>query len=212
MTRYTLHGMWPSGPTYKVALMLSLIGEPYDYEHVDLRQGVQKSPEYLEHNRYGVVPTLIDNRSAVAYCQSSAILQHLAETTGALNGASPGERTVAREWVFWAGDRLTHGVYRSRAAKLGFAKLPADVVAHYEAGAHAALKDLDQWLKHNDWVAGGGSPTFGDVDIYGVVAYCGQAGIDLSDLAGVRHWIARIEALPGFESIDHLLPKESRKA
>ena len=212
MTRYTLHGLWPSGPTYKVALMLSLLGEPFDYVHVDLRQGEQKSPEYLERNRFGVVPTLIDNRSNEAYCQSSAILQHLAEATGAFNGAAPGQRTVAREWVFWAGDRLSPGIYRTRAAKLGFAKFPADVVAHYEANAHGALKDLDAWLKHNDWIAGGATPTFGDVDIYGVVAYCGQAGIDLSDHEGVRHWISRVEALPGFESFDHLVPKESRKA
>src|SRR5262245_26543269 len=31
--RFTLHGIWLSGPTYKVALMLSLCGEPFDYVH-----------------------------------------------------------------------------------------------------------------------------------------------------------------------------------
>ena len=29
--RYTLHGIFASGPTYKVGLMLSLAGEPFDY-------------------------------------------------------------------------------------------------------------------------------------------------------------------------------------
>jgi glutathione S-transferase len=212
MARYTLHGMWPSGPTYKVGLMLALCAEPFDYVHVNLRGGEQKSPEYLAGNRYGVVPTLTDNHTEENYCQSSAILQYLAETTGRLNGASASQRTVAREWVFWCADRLGPGVYRTRAAKVGFAKFPDDVVAHYQTAAHAGLNELDAWLKHNDWVAGGASATFGDVDIYGVVAYCGQAGIDLADHAGVRAWMARLEALPGFQSIDILLPKESRKA
>ncbi len=212
MARFTLYGMWPSGPTYKVGLMLSLAGEPFDYVHVNLREGEHKSPEYLEHNRFGVVPSLLDSRTAESYGQSSAILQYLAETTGKLNGVAASERTVAREWVFWSADRLGPGVYRTRAAKLGFAKFPDEVTAHYEANAHLALKELDSWLKHNDWVGGGANPTFGDVDIYGVVGYCGQAGVGLDDHGGVKSWVSRVEGLPGFSSVDHLLPKESRKA
>src|SRR3954469_14023052 len=37
--RYTLHGIWASGPTYKAGLLLALAGEPFDYVHVDLRAG-----------------------------------------------------------------------------------------------------------------------------------------------------------------------------
>jgi hypothetical protein len=37
MARYTLHGIFASGPTYKVGLMLRLTSQPFNYEHVDLR-------------------------------------------------------------------------------------------------------------------------------------------------------------------------------
>ena len=42
--RYTLHGFFRSGPTYKVGLMLALAGEPFDYVHVNLREAEHKQP------------------------------------------------------------------------------------------------------------------------------------------------------------------------
>ena len=51
--RYTLHGIFASGPTYKVGLMLSLAGEHFDYVHVNLREGEHKRPEYLAKQRFG---------------------------------------------------------------------------------------------------------------------------------------------------------------
>ena len=58
MTRFTLHGIFASGPTYKVGLMLNLTGTPYDYEHVDLRSGAHKADAFLAKNRYGLPDTL----------------------------------------------------------------------------------------------------------------------------------------------------------
>ena len=39
---YILHGVWLSGPTYKVGLMLSLTGQKFDYEFVNLREGAHQ--------------------------------------------------------------------------------------------------------------------------------------------------------------------------
>ncbi len=51
--RFELHGIWLSGPAYKVGLMLSLCGEPFDYVHVNLRGGEHKSPAFLAKQRLG---------------------------------------------------------------------------------------------------------------------------------------------------------------
>ncbi|TMJ37157.1 MAG: hypothetical protein E6G87_08945, partial [Alphaproteobacteria bacterium] len=53
--RFTLHGFALSGPTYTVALMLSLCRHPFSYIHVNLREGAHKQPDYLVKNRYGQV-------------------------------------------------------------------------------------------------------------------------------------------------------------
>ena len=42
--------------------------------------------------------------------------------------------------------------------------------------------------------------TIADVDIYGVVAVAGEAGIDLAEYPQLKAWAERIEALPGFKA------------
>src|SRR5207253_8107823 len=54
--RFTLRGIWLSGPIHKVGLMLSLSGAPFSYVHANLRDGEHKQPEYLAKNRFGQVP------------------------------------------------------------------------------------------------------------------------------------------------------------
>jgi len=211
-TRYVLHGIFASGPTYKVGLMLTLTSTAFDYEHVNMMQGAHKTPEFLAKNRFGQVPCLEDRQTGALMCQSSAILEYLAETTGKLLGADAAERQVAREWVYWSNDRLARGVYRPRAFKFGFAKAHDEVVSHYTNEGKAALTELDKHLAGKSWLAGGGGPTFADVDVYGVVGYAPHAGHTLADWPNVAAWVARVEALPGFQSIDALLPKESRAA
>src|SRR6185369_6631737 len=126
-SRFTLHGLWLSGPTYKVALMLSMCGEAYAYRHVDLRAGQQKTPEFLALNRYGQVPVLVDGE--LTLCQSGSILEHLAATLGKFGGDGEIEKARAREWLFWEFDKLSPNIYRARAVKRGFFKFEESVMA-----------------------------------------------------------------------------------
>ena len=211
MARFTLHGIFASGPTYKVGLMLNLTGTPFDYEHVDLRSGAHKADAFLAKNRYGQVPVLDDRDKGECLCQSSVILDYLADETGKFGGADRSARLRAREWQLWGAGVLTTGIYRTRAAKLGFFKFPEQVVeANLQMGQNA-LKELNTLLDGRDWLVGVG-PTIADVDIYGIAAYAPQAGIDTAHLTHLRKWAARIEALPGFRTVETCLPQQSQKA
>jgi glutathione S-transferase len=209
--RYVLHGVWASGPTYKVGLMLSLAGEPFDYVHVDLMHGAHKSPEFLARNRFGQVPCLVDASNGRSLCQSASILDYLADTTGKFGGATLEERISAREWMFWDFDRLAPNIYRTRAVKLGFRKAHDAVVDAQVIDAGLALKVLDTHLAGRGWIVGEGT-TIADIDVYGVVAYAPAAGFDLAAYPNVVAWMARIEALPGYSGPDQLLPKASKAA
>ena len=189
---------WASGPTYKVGLFLSLAGEPFDYVHVNLREGEHKRPEYLAKQRFGQVPLLVDNSNGRHLCQSAAIVEYLADKTGKFGGATLQERMDAREWVFWEFDRLSKGIYRPRAAKLGFAQFPAEIVAHYEADGQAGLKTLESHLGGRSWIVGD-APSFADIDVYGVVAYAPQAGVDLSAFPNVSAWMKRDRGAAGLQ-------------
>lgn len=209
--RFELHGMFVSGPTYKVGLMLSLAGEPFDYVHLNLMEGEHKRPAYLAKQRFGQVPMLVDRSNGRHLCQSAAILEYLADTLGKFGGASLDERLRAREWLYWDFDRLAAPLYRARVIKAGFRPAPAEVLEDCQAAAKTALKVLDTHLAGRDWLVGEGV-TVADIDIYGVAAFAGAAGIDLADYPQVAAWAKRVEALPGFQPADALLPKTSREA
>lgn len=211
MARYTLHGIWLSGPTYKVGLMLSLTDSRYDYEHVDLRAGAHKADAFLARNRYGQVPVLEDHQTDICLCQSSVILEYLAQETGRFAGKDRSEALRVREWQFWAAGQLSSGIYRTRAAQLGFFSFPDDVRKAHLQAALSALRELDTLLAGRTWLVGN-APTIADIDLYGVVAYSGQGKIDLHPFASIHRWMAACEALPGFRGIAECLPQSSLKA
>jgi len=209
--RYELHGIWLSGPAYKVGLMLSLCGEPFDYVHVDLRAGEHKSPAFLAKQRFGQVPLLLDKTAGRSLCQSASILEYLAETLGRFAGDTPEERIEAREWMFWDFDRLAPAIYRSRGMRLGLRSMPFDTAAMYFNDGNAALKVLDDHLASREWLVGKG-PTIADIDVYGVVAYATQGGFDLAKYTNISAWIGRLSALDGFGSPEQVMPKASKAA
>ena len=208
MARYTLHGIFASGPAYKVGLMLNLTKTPYNYTHVDLRGGAHKAPAFLAYNRYGQVPALEDHQTGQVLCQSSVILDYLADETGQFGGASRADRLRAREWQLWGAGNLTTGIYRTRGLKLGFAKFPEQVADANQQMALAGLKELNTLLEGKTWLVGA-APTIADIDIYGIAAYAPQAGIDVAAYPNVAAWLARVEALPGFKSVTDCLPQAS---
>jgi glutathione S-transferase len=209
--RYELHGIWLSGPAYKVGLMLSLCGEPFDYVHVNMRAGEHKTPAFMAKQRFGQLPLLVDNGNGRKLCQSASILEYLAEMLGKFAGDTIEEKIEAREWMFWDFDRLAPNIYRSRGMRLGFRSMPFDMAAMYFTEGNAALKVLDDHLAGRDWLVGKGA-TIADIDLYGVLDYAAAGGFNLAQYKNISAWIVRLKALKGFGSPEQIMPKESRKA
>ena len=104
---YTWHT--PNGR--KPAILLAELEVPYEVHLVDLAQGEQKRPEYLELNPNGKIPALVDTDSQlgrVVAFESGAILVHLAEKFGTLGAVTAKMHAHARGWTRPAGfERLT---------------------------------------------------------------------------------------------------------
>jgi glutathione S-transferase len=205
--RFTLHGFALSGPTYTVALMLSLCRHPFSYIHVNLREGAHKQPDYLVKNRYGQVPCLRDGQ--VFLSQSAAILEYLAGKLGKFDGKTEFEQQRVREWMFWIWDKLAAPIYRLRQRARGLRQFGDEVKVMYETEARSALAVLDHELAKSEWLTGR-KPTIADIDAYGVIRYAAEAGMDVSTYPRIAEWKKRFEALPGFATPEQLLPLESR--
>ena len=201
--RPLLHGIAFSGPTYKVALMFALSGEPFAYKHMDMKAGAHKAPDYLAINRYGQVPAVVDG--ALSLCQSGAILQYLADKYGKFGGKNAEERARAREWLFWDADRLAPGVFRSRGVARGFLNLDPGTVGYFRDHGEQGLKVLEAELAKRPFVAGK-SPTIGDIACYGVLAFAKEGEFDLAAYPNISAWMERMQQLKGFKGPYDLLP------
>src|SRR6266481_4250048 len=102
--RFTLYGSPHSLPTYKVALMLRLAGEPFSFRYVSFQKEMHKTPDFLALSRWGQVPVLVDGERV--HLQSASIVEHLAETLGRFQGSDPATRQAVREWLYWGVDVL----------------------------------------------------------------------------------------------------------
>ena len=114
--RFTLYGSPHSLPTYKVALMLRLAGEPFSFRYVSFQQEMHKTPAFLALSRWGQVPVLLDGQRV--HLQSAAIVEHLAGTLGRFEGADPAARQLVREWLYWDVDALFPAVFGCYSVQL----------------------------------------------------------------------------------------------
>jgi glutathione S-transferase len=208
--RFTLYGSPHSLPTYKVALMLRLSGEPFSFRYVSFQKGMHKTSDFLALSRWAQVPILVDNGRV--YLQSAAIVEHLAETLGRFQGADQATRQAVREWLYWNVDALFPPIFNGYGVQLGQrGLLPISVepvIADYHRKrAETALSVLDSHLAGRDYLCAA-EPTIADLFCYGDVAFAEICTFDLNRWTNVVGWSERVKALAGFEAPFALLKME----
>ena len=208
--RFTLYGSPHSLPTYKVALMLRLSGEPFSFRYVSFQKGMHKTPEFLALSRWAQVPILVDGGRV--FLQSAAIVEHLAETLGRFQGADPATRQVVREWLYWNVDVLFPPIFNCYGIQLGQRGLlpihvEPTIASYHLRRAETALSVLDAQLAHGDYLCAG-EPTIADLFCYGDVAFAELCSFDLDRWDNVTGWIERVTALAAFKSPFALLAME----
>src|SRR5258708_216047 len=137
--RLTLYGSFTSSSSYKPMLYLALSGLPFSFRTVNLKNGVQKQPEYLAINRYGQVPAL--RHAGLTIVQSNIVLDYLARTTGHFAGATEQDRGTAREWLSWEADNITNVAKVRHYSR--FRKVDPAVMDYFHPLADAAITVVD---------------------------------------------------------------------
>lgn len=183
-----------SGNSYKIRLLLSLIGVSYEKVPVDLPQGGTLTPEFKRMNPRGQVPVLEDAGEII--WDSQAILVYVARRYGSeqwLPTDALGEAKVM-QWLAVAENELLYGLGRARAA-LKYGR-PYNVEDSQKTG-RAGLEVLDGHLTDREWLAAA-HPTIADVACYPYSALAPQGDVPLDPYPNVCAWLTRIQALPGY--------------
>jgi glutathione S-transferase len=201
--RFTLYSNFESGNAYKVALMLTLCGEPYEYVHMEIFSGAAKSDEHKARNKFGEVPVLVDNAKNRTLAQSGVILVYLARELGKFRVA---DELKALEWVAWEGHRLLAGFARARFLRRFTPGMDASVLAYIDVQARNGLNVLEERLASSPFLEGD-TATIVDLLCAGYMWMFDETGQSESDWPNVVAWRSRLEKLPGWKHPRELLPR-----
>jgi glutathione S-transferase len=204
--RLTLYGSFTSSSSYKPMLFLSLSGVPFSFRTVNLKVGVQNTPEYLAINRYGKVPALCHQGLTVV--QSNVILDYLARATGIFEPADPQHRWQAREWLAWENDAITN-VARVRHYSR-FRSVDPIIMEYFRPLAIDALAWVDRALEGREWLVGDAC-SIADIGCWGRMVFMAEGGFDITTWPNLLAWSDRIKALPGFALPYDLIPSKDRE-
>lgn len=191
-----IHHFPKSGHAHRALVFAKLAGIAHEAVYVDLLSGEHKSPEFLAMNPDGQVPVLEDGDVVVS--DSNAILVYLARTYAPewMAKDAVGDAQIQR-WLTLAAGEIAFGSCAARLITVFNAPLDPEFAS---ATAAKAMKKLERGLENRDWLVGD-RPTIADVAAYSYTAHAPEGNVSLEPYPNIRAWIARFEALDGFEAM-----------
>lgn len=208
MPEYQLYCFAQSGNSYRVALMLNLIGANWLPVFVDFFvEGVQRTPEFRANiNEMGEAPVLVHGTKKLT--QSGVILTYLAEHSGKFLPRGEDERLEALRWILFDNHKVGSylGTYRFLRA---LAKPPGDpvIINFFKARIDGSLGILDKHLADRPFIVGT-APTIADLSLVAYLYYpIEELGFDVAaERKNIGAWLDRVKALPGWAHPYDLMP------
>ena len=185
-----------SGNAWKVRILLTQLGLPFERVTLDLAKGATSDPAFRAKSRFARVPVLEleDGRTIV---ESAAIMLYLAEGTRFL----PDNRFLRAEvtsWLTFEQADLMRALALPRVYRLrGVADEMAGRIADFQEAAYPALGKVDAWLATHGWLVDE-RYTIADIGMFGYVSMAHQGGYEMQRFPAIDAWLARVRAQPGW--------------
>jgi len=193
---YRLHDNMSSGNGYKVRLLLTQLGIPFERIEYDVDKAETRTPEFLAINSNGRIPVL-EIAPGRYLPESNAILCYLAEDTHFMP-ADRLQRAHVMQWLFFEQYNhepnvatvrfwITHKVEMTEFRKIALPVKRKDGIA--------ALGVMEQHLTGRDWFVGT-AYSIADIALYAYTHVAPEGGFDLGPFPAIRAWMDRVAAEP----------------
>jgi glutathione S-transferase len=208
MAEYQLYCFAQSGNSYRVALMLNMIGADWEPIFVDFfKSGVQRTPAFRATiNEMGEAPVLVHGSKKLS--QSGVILTYLAAHSGKFLPHGEEARLEALRWILFDNHKVGGQVGTYRFLRC-FAKPPGDpiVIKFLKTRIDGSLGILDKHLTDRLYILGD-KPTIADLSLISYLYYpAEELGFDVSqEHQNIGAWLDRIKALPKWAHPYDLMP------
>lgn len=192
-----LYDYLPSGNGYKVRLLLTQLGIPFDRVELDIIKGQTRTADFLRKFPNGRIPAIEFDDGKLLF-ESNAIISYFADGTLFLP-ADEFERAQVMQWLFF--EQYSHEPY---IASVRYLVIHPDVqdprrgiLDMMRKRGYDALGVMEGHLKSRDWFVGSGY-SIADIALYAYTHVADEGGFDLSAYPKTRAWLDRVKSQPRY--------------
>ena len=190
-----LYNYLPSGNCYKIRLLLTQLGIPFENIEIDILKGESRTPEFLAKNPNGRIPVL-ELESGQFLAESNAIIFYLSEGTRFLPQARL-LRAQVLQWLFF--EQYSHEPFiatsRFWIAYLGKAEEYKEAIEQKRAPGYAALAMMEKHLQQHSFFVGE-QYSIADIGLFAYTHVAPEGNFDLTRFPAIGTWIKQIESQP----------------
>jgi GSH-dependent disulfide-bond oxidoreductase len=196
---------WTTPNGRKVSILLEELGVDYTAHPINIGQGDQKTPEFLDISPNNKIPAIVDQDTGLKLMESGAIMIYLADKYGKFLAKDGDERTRTIEWLMWQMGGLgpmlgqVHHFVHFNPGKTDYAE------ERFSTEAKRLYSVLDKRLEGRDYIVD--EYSIADMACWPWISRYEWQKIDLNDYPNVRAWYQRLAARPAVQKGYHV-PKK----
>ena len=187
-----LYDFLPSGNGYKIRLLLTQLGMPFERVEVNILKGETQTPDFLSKNPHGKIPVL-EIEPGKYLTESNAILVYLSECTEFL----PYDRFLRAQvlqWLFF--EQYSHEPFiatsRYWISILDKAEEYKEALEQKRKLGYAALNLMENHLTSHTFFVGD-RYTIADIALFAYTHVADEGGFDLTRFPAIEAWIERVK-------------------
>jgi GST-like protein len=183
---------WTTPNGRKVSILLEELGLDYEVHPINIGQGDQKTPEFLNISLNNKIPAIVERDTGLKLMESGAIMIYLAEKHGRFIPTDSLEKARVVEWLMWQmggfGPMLgqAHHYLHFNAGKAEYAE------GRFRDEVKRLYGVLNTRLEGRDFVCD--EYTIADMAIWPWASRYEWQEIDLADFPNVQSWYKRLLA------------------
>jgi len=185
-----------SGNGYKVRLLLTQLGIPFERVELNITKGETRTPEFLSKFPNGRIPA-VELPDGKLLFESNAIISYFAEGTPFMP-TDRFQRARVLQWLFF--EQYSHEPY---IASVRYLVMHPDVKdprrsivdSLMRPRGYDALGVMEGHLKSREWFVGE-RYSVADIALYAYTHVADDGGFDLVGYPAIRAWLERVKSQP----------------
>ena len=204
---------WPTPNGWKITIMLEELGIPYRVNYVNIMQGEQFAPDFLDIAPNNRIPAIIDHQPAdggapLSIFESGAILQYLGDKYGQFYSPNQRTRQDINQWLFWQIGGLGPMAGQAHHFRHYAPEIVPYGIDRYTKECNRLYGVMNQRLADRSFLSGDYS--IADIACWPWVILYARQGQAITDFPHLKRWLDAIAERPAAQHGQQVGAKQRR--